>query len=60
MAGEHPKQDGAAVLQANLHAARSRGLARRLDDGVVASVEAADDVFGAAVGHGPVIRKTEP
>ena len=38
------------------HAARGRRVARRIDDGVVAGVEPADHVFGAAVGHD---RKTE-
>ncbi len=33
------------------HAARGRRLARRLDDGVVAGVQPADDVLGAAIGH---------
>ena len=35
------------------HAARRRGVPRRIDDGVVAGVEPADHIFGAAIGHAP-------
>ena len=42
------------------HAARGRGVARRIDNGVVASVKPAKHIGGAAVGHGQGLNSDSP